>query len=255
MVDLIPVTLHFYGWFTKLTKRVNPDNGRLTSTLIRPRSTKDLIESFGVPHTEIGSIQVNRRLVTFDHIITEKSLVEIFPLCPPVDVSTPSLLRPSPLPAIRFLVDANVAKLAPKLRMTGFDTLFNLQWDDTDLANISEEKQCILLTRDIMLLKRKKITFGHFVREILPRRQLAELIHFYGLSEKIRAFNRCMRCNGILVPVAKQEILGQIEPLTRKYYNTFHRCSSCSHIYWSGSHREPMEKDIKELSTYCPLSY
>ena len=255
MVDLIPVTLQFYGWFTKLIKRVNRNNGPLTPPLTRRTSIKDLIESFGVPHTEVGTIQVNRRLVTFDHIITKKSFVEIFPLCPPVDVSTPSLLRPSPLPAIRFLVDANVGKLARKLRMTGFDTLFNIQWNDTDLANMSEEKQCILLTRDIMLLKRKKITFGHFVRETLPTRQLAELIHFYDLSDKISAFSRCMRCNGLLIPVAKQEILSHVEPLTRKYYNTFHRCSSCSHVYWSGSHRGPMEKDIKELSNYCPLSY
>lgn len=137
--------------------------------------------------------------------------------------------------------------------MTGFDTLFNPQWYDAELADLSEERQCILLSRDIMLLKRKKITFGHFVRETLPTKQLAELIHFYGLSDKILAFSRCMHCNGVLVPVAKDEILDQIEPLTRKYYHSFRRCNSCTHIYWSGSHREPMEKDIKELSKYCPL--
>ena len=248
-MNLIPITLQFNGWLTQLIKGVKRDNGPLTHPLTRRTSIKDLIESFGVPHTEVGSIQVNRRPVTFDHIIEKKSSVEINPLCPPVDVSSPSLLRPSPLPAIRFLVDVNVAKLAPKLRMTGFDTLYNVLWSDTDLANISEEKQCILVTRDIMLLKRKNITFGHFVREIQPTRQLAELIHFYGLSDKISAFSRCMRCNGILIPVAKQEILSQLAPLTRKYYNTFHRCDSCSHVYWSGSHRDPMEKEIKELSS------
>lgn len=251
----IPVTLYFHGWLTTLTKRVRRSNGPLTPPLNRRTSIKDLIESFGVPHTEVGSILVNRQAVNFDYIMVKESVVNISPLWPPVNVFVPSLLRPTPLPAIRFLVDANVSKLAGKLRMAGFDTLFNPQWHDAELADISEAKQCILLSRDIQLLKRKKITFGHFVRETLPTRQLAELIYFYGLSDQILAFSRCIRCNGTLAPIPKQEILDQIEPLTRKYYHSFHRCSSCAHVYWSGSHREPMEKDIKGLGNYCPLPY
>lgn len=113
----------------------------MADILTRRTSIKNLIESFGVPHTEVGSIQVNQRLVTFNHIIKKKNYVEIFPHSPPVDVLTATLLRPSPLPAIRFLVDANVGKLAAKLRMIGFDTLFNPLWTDADLANISEENQ------------------------------------------------------------------------------------------------------------------
>lgn len=253
--ESLPVTLQFNGWLTQLIKRVDHDKGLLTFPLTRRTSIKDLIESFGVPHTEVGSIRINGKSVIFDHLVTKKSSVEISPLYPPVDVLAPGLLRPFPLPAIRFLVDANVGKLARKLRMAGFDTLYNVEWSDSDLANISAERKCVLLTRDIMLLKRKKIIFGHFVREILPTKQLAELMHFYGLSDKMNVFSRCIRCNGLLVPVDKQEILNQIEPLTQKYYNSFHRCSSCSHVYWSGSHRSPMEKDIKKLSEYRPLSY
>ena len=41
-----------------------------------------------------------------------------------------------------------------------------------------------------------------------------------------------------LPPVPKQEFLDLIEPLTRKYYHTFYRCSL----------REQMEKDIEELN-------
>jgi len=253
--DIVPVTLHFHGWLTTLVKRGRRSIDPLTPVLNRRTSIKDLIGSFGLPHTEVGSIQINRQAVTFDHIIAKKSFVEIFPPCPPVNVLAPSLLRPTALPAIRFLVDANVGKLAGKLRMTGFDTLYNPQWYDAELADLSEDRQCILFSIDIMLLKRKKITFGHFVRETLPTKQLAEVIYFYGLADKILSFSRCMRCNGTLVPVAKQEILDQIEPLTRKYYHIFSRCSSCTHIYWFGSHRAPMEKDIQELRNYCPLPF
>lgn len=255
MTNLPPVALHFHGWLKELTKRTKRSDNLLRYSLTRRTSIKDLIESFGVPHTEVGRIQVDQEIVTFHHIIGNQSKVEIFPLYPPVNVLTPSTLRPYPLPAIRFIVDINVGKLAGKLRMAGFDTLYNPQWNDTDLANISDEQQCILLTRDIMLLKRKKVTFGHLVREIHPKKQLAEIISYYGLSDNIKSFTRCMRCNGLLIPVAKENIQEQLEPLTRKYYQTFHRCTSCFQIYWSGSHRNAMVRDLKQVSRYCSLPY
>jgi len=251
----IPVTIQFHGWLVQLVRRCKRHSESIIPALAQGTSVKNLIESFGVPHTEVAAIEVNRQLVTFDHIIVEESTVEIFPLCPPVDVHTPTLLRPVALPAIRFLVDVNVGKLARKLRMTGFDTLFNMDWCDTDLAKVSEQEQCILVTRDIMLLKRKNVIFGHFVRETMPVKQLSELIHFYGLSDKINPFSRCIRCNGLLKSIDKEEIQDLLEPLTRKYYETFHRCNSCSHLYWAGSHRNAMQKNLAEMHKYHPLSY
>ncbi|MBU0960857.1 MAG: Mut7-C ubiquitin/RNAse domain-containing protein [Proteobacteria bacterium] len=254
-VNISPVTLHFHGWLTTLIHRVRRSNGLVTPALNRRTSIKDLIESFGVPHTEVGSIKINGQTVSFAHIIEEESAVEIFPSQPPVNVLNSCPLRPKPLDAIRFLVDANVGKLAGKLRMAGFDTLYDPQWHDPQLAEIAEKSQCILLSRDIQLLKWKKIEFGHFVRETLPIKQLAEVIHFYDLSHAIRPFSRCMRCNGILAPVQKLDILDQLEPLTRKYYHTFLRCSACRQIYWAGTHHEPMQKALNELRHYRPLSY
>lgn len=249
----LPVNIHFHGWLTELTKRVRPSNELLPLSLNRRTSIKDLIESLGVPHTEIGSILTNQEPVSFDHIIEQQCSVQVFPLHPPVNVLLPCLLRPWPLPAIRFLVDANVGKLAGKLRMAGLDTLYNQQWQDADLAEIAARDQCVLLSRDIQLLKRKNVVFGHFVRESNPDRQLAEIVNFYGLSRKLHPFSRCMRCNGLLAPVSKAEIMDQLQPLTRKYYHIFHRCESCRHVYWSGTHREPMEKTLRELNDYSPL--
>lgn len=248
------VTIQFHGWLEQLLTRVRRKSRLLFPSLQRRTSIKDLIESVGVPHTEIGSLAVNGEKVLFHHIICEKSHVDVFPHCPPVNVLVPSALNPIPLPAIRFLVDANVSKLASKLRMAGFDTFYNSQWDDQDLADISQERKCILLTRDIQLLKRRKIVFGHFVRETIPLKQMSEVIHFYGLLDSILPFSRCMSCNGMLVPVKKQDILEQLEPLTQKYYNVFHRCSTCSQVYWFGSHREQMERDLSELRRNYSLS-
>jgi uncharacterized protein with PIN domain len=255
MTELIPVTLHFHGWLKVLAGRTRRGEELPTPFFTRRTSTKNLIESFGVPHTEIGGIRADCGNVTFDHVIEHRTRLDISPLCPPVNVLAPSTLRPEPLPAIRFLVDMNVAKLAAKLRMAGFDTLYNPQWGDHDLAEIAEKQQCIILTRDIMLLKRNKVTYGHLVREVNPKKQLAETIAYYGLFDSIRSLTRCMRCNGLLAPVAKEEIQDKLEPLTRKYYQTFHRCSSCFQVYWPGSHHDAMVEELGRLNNYTSLPF
>ncbi|MEN6408387.1 MAG: Mut7-C RNAse domain-containing protein, partial [Anaerolineaceae bacterium] len=40
----------------------------------------------------------------------------------------------------------------------------------------------------------------------------------------------------------------QLEPLTRRYYDEFHRCPNCGQIYWKGSHYEHMLELLKPWS-------
>ena len=174
-MDNTPTTLFFSGWLKKLTQRTRrtDSQGRITLIIDRRTSVKDLIESFGVPHTEVGGIFVDEVEVAFDHIVDQANSIKVLPLKPPVDIFQPTLLQPMPPPAIKFLVDANVGKLASKLRMAGFDTMYPEVCHDAELAKIAEKEQRILLSKDIQLLKRKKVTHVHFVREIHPQLQLA----------------------------------------------------------------------------------
>lgn len=43
------------------------------------------------------------------------------------------------------------------------------------------------------------------------------------------------------------DIVDQLEPKTRKYYNEFHRCRGCDQIYWKGSHFEKLERVMDAL--------
>ncbi len=218
-------------------------------TIHRKASIKDVVESLGIPHPIIGDLIVNSHPVSFDYIVKDDDWVEVMPLKPPVDFLTPSILRPDPLPAVRFIADVNVGKLASLLRMAGFDTAYQNHLHDADLAAIASKEKRILLTKDISLLKRKKVEFGYLVREITPPRQLAEIIHLFGLEGQVKPFSRCMQCNGVLEPIAKEKVLDRLEPLTKKYYNTFHRCPDCNKIYWAGSHKDNMLKYIDFINT------
>lgn len=248
-------TITFRGWIGTLVGRRRADAPSIRYPVERRASVKDVIEALGVPHTEVGRLTANGAEIDFSFLLAPGDALMVEPLTPPVDVTIPTRLRPVPLPAARFLVDHNVAKLAARLRMAGFDTLFNPEWHDETLALESGRQQRILLTRDVQLLKRKAVAHGHLVREALPTRQLAEILHFYGLAGQVLPFGRCLRCNTVLHEVAKTDILHHLEPLTKKYYHSFRRCPGCGRIYWAGSHHARMVHLLAELVRYQPLPY
>lgn len=212
-------------------------------------SVKDLIESLRVPHPAVGSIQVNSKEVDFSYRVQDTDSITILPLTPPVDPCKPHILRPDPLPKIRFLVDVNVGKLRPFLRMAGFDTLYFPSEEDALLADIAAREKCILLSRDIGLLKRKIIMHGHYVWNQEPEKQLDEVVKLYNLQARLKPFSRCMLCNAGLVSVAKEKIIDLLEPLTKKYYDTFYLCPGCKQIYWSGSHKKSMTELLNSIIT------
>lgn len=224
----------------QLLKREFRGKDTITHELKRRASVKDVVEAFGIPHTEIGGLRANGREISFSHLVGNSEKIEISPLPVPVDVSTPSLLRPQPLQGITFAVDDNAGKLASLLRMAGFDTYYFNTIADRELVKIACHEGRILLSRDKDLLKHKMIVFGHLVRATIPKNQLTEIIQLYGLTEELQPFSRWLKCNDILQPVEKREIIDRLEPLTIQYDDSFTLCRRCDNIYWPGSHRERM---------------
>ena len=158
-----------------------------------------------------------------------------------LDITPLLRLRPSPLRVSRFVLDGHLGRLAAYLRMLGFDTLYRNDFDDEELAEISAAQQRILLTRDRGLLKRSKVLRGFCLRTKDPHQQLLDVVQRFDLQSQIAPFTRCIACNGILETVQKSEILDQLQPKTRKYFNEFSRCVDCGKIYWQGSHHERMQ--------------
>ncbi|MDP2815939.1 MAG: Mut7-C RNAse domain-containing protein, partial [Rectinemataceae bacterium] len=161
--------------------------------LSRAASVKDIVEALGVPHTEVGRLTVAGREISFAALGAKNDRLDVYPLCPPVDVLTPTLLRPEPLVTITFAVDMNVGKLATLLRMAGFDTFYRNYISDPELIEVAVREKRILLSKDMDLLKRKEVVFGHLVREIYPAKQLAEIVHLFGLKEQFEPLSRCLR--------------------------------------------------------------
>ncbi len=58
---------------------------------------------------------------------------------------------------------------------------------------------------------------------------------------------RCLRCNGLLEPVSKGEVLHRLEPKTRQYYHEFAICRTCDRVYWKGSHYQHLQRRLEGL--------
>lgn len=239
-MDLNSLVLKFDKSLQKLLPRRYRGNGIVNYSLGRRASIKDIVESLRIPHTEIGSIKHAGGELSFAHIPRVGEIITLHACPDGTDVTRPTLLRPEPLPAPVFMVDVNVGKLARLLRLAGFDTWYDPQLSEEELARQASACNRILLSRNRDLLRRKIVVFGRLVRAEQPDEQLAEIIALYNLRNVIHPFSRCLKCNSLLQAVEKSAILHLLEPLTRKYYEKFQRCPGCGRIYWRGSHHRHM---------------
>lgn len=211
------------------------------------QTVKDVLEATGIPHTEIDLILVNGDPVSFEHRPAVGDRIAVYPMFEALDIGATARLRPEPLRHPRFVVDVNLGRLARLLRVLGFDVWWSSAADDQTLADISLDQQRILLTRDRGLLKRRTITHGLFVHSQHPEVQTLEVLRRLDLRRRIKPFTRCVRCNGQLAAVAKEQVIDQLEPLTRRYYDEFSQCPECGRIYWAGSHFEKLSRLVDRL--------
>jgi len=210
-------------------------------------SVKDLIEALGVPHTEVDLVLANGESVDFSYRVKDGDRISVYPEFEAIDISTLVRLRPEPLRDLRFVADAHLGRLAAYLRMVGFDTVYRSDYEDEELAEISANQKRILLTRDRGVLKRNIVTRGYCLRSTDPRDQLAEVLQRFDLSASIAPFQRCVHCNELLQPTAKQLIGHRLQPETRQCYDEFCMCPACQRIYWKGSHYRRMQRLIESV--------
>ena len=210
-------------------------------------SIKDMIEALGVPHTEIDLILVNGKSVNFRYIINDADNISVYPIFESLDISNVQHLRPNPLRKPKFVVDEHLGKLARYLRVFGFDIYYKINYDRDDLVKISLNEKRTILTKDKTVLKRSDVTHGYFVRNVEIVNQVKEIIRRFDLQKDINEFTRCLDCNSLLQPVAKNKIIDQIPPKVAEWQDTFLRCSICNKIYWQGTHHQKMNALIQSI--------
>ncbi|MFZ0283237.1 MAG: Mut7-C RNAse domain-containing protein [Bacteroidales bacterium] len=210
-------------------------------------SVKDSIEALGVPHVDVDMIIVNGEPVDFTRKLKDKDQISVYPVFESFDISGVSPLRAKPLRETKFILDVHLGKLVKYLRLCGLDTLYKNHFSDNEIIGMSLSEHRIILTRDRGILKNRKVTHGYWIRSQNPQEQLKEVLQRFDLKKSVRPFIRCLECNGELADIAMKEIVGKLQPKTRKYYTEFRLCNGCNRIYWEGSHYDRMKKFVDEL--------
>lgn len=213
-----------------------------------PASVKDMIESFGVPHTEVDLILVNGESSEFTRLIRNGDRVAVYPVFESIDITPVLRLRPQPLRQPRFVLDVHLGRLAGYLRMLGFDAVYSNRASDPELVRISSEQRRILLTRDRGVLKHSAVTHGYWLRETDSRRQAVEIVNRFDLARLLRPLTLCMVCNEPLRAVAKAEVSGRVPPGALGWCDEFRECPICRRVYWYGSHCRRMHRWIEEIA-------
>jgi uncharacterized protein with PIN domain len=206
----------------------------------RAATTKHMIEALGVPHTEVELVLVNGESVGFDRLLEEGDRVSVYPKFERFDISPLLRVRERPLRRLRFVADAHLGGLARLLRMAGFDTLYDNNFDDSEIEDIALEQERVVLTRDRELLKRRTITHGCYVHSLKAAHQLREMVDRLDLAASMEPFTLCLHCNAPLRDVPKSEVVDQLPPSVRELHEEFNTCDVCHRVFWKGSHYHRM---------------
>jgi uncharacterized protein with PIN domain len=238
------VTLTFHDDLVLFLKR-EERNRPVRRLLSHKTSVKDLVESCGIPHTEVDLIMVNGLPADFSsHLQTDAGL-EIYPIPAPSGLFPGIRLQAGEV--LRFVADGHLGKLTRNLRLLGIDVSYRHDARDSELLVTMLRERRALLTRDRRLLMHRLVQTGYYPRSQHSIEQTVEVIRRFNLGEKLAPFQRCLECNERLNPVPKEAVLEKLEPLTRLYYHEFRRCPNCAQIYWRGSHFGRLQKRVETI--------
>lgn len=190
-----------------------------------------LVESLGVPLTEVGALLVDGGPTGPSHIPAAGESVEVRP------VDRPQSVPGAPL---RFLLDVHLGTLARRLRLVGVDADYEaLDIGDPALASRSAADRRVLLSRDRGLLRRRELWAGAYVYSDHPEEQLRDVLGRF--RPALAPWTRCTACNGNLREARSEEVRDRLQGGTSRTYDVFAQCVACGQVYWRGAHHTRLE--------------
>ncbi len=201
---------------------------------------KSAIEAFGVPHVEVARIDRSGAEMQFSDRVAPDDRIAIYPVFRTFDTANTGIGWGGPSHPSRFLADIHLRRLGRLLRLLGIDT--EIGEADADLSLESVLSRRVLLTRDRKLLMRRELVLGYWVRSTDPMTQVIEVARRFRLASQMEWLQRCSICNGLLHPVAKNEVESRLPPKTALWLDDYMQCEGCGKLYWRGTHVERISR-------------
>ncbi len=147
--------------------------------------------------------------------------------------------------SLRLLADSMLGRLAKWLRFLGYDTAYERDAADHELARRARAEGRVLLTRDHDLAVRRGLDILLIESEQFEE-QVEEVQAALG-GPPAPAFSRCSICNVVLEDASPSEIADRVPPYVLEHQKEFRCCPACGRVYWSGSHVQAMNHLLEQF--------
>jgi len=212
------------------------DSGELSLPRDPTATVGHVVQSVGVPLTEVGDLVVAGVPVSWQSRLQDLDRLDVLVRARPQPLQGPAL----------FLLDVHLGALARRLRLLGVDASYDKDAGDDDLVEQSAREDRLLLSRDRALLMRRALRRAAFVRGQHPDDQVADVIERF--RPPLRPWTLCLACGGRPLPVSKADVADQLEPGTLRTQHEFSRCPSCARVYWHGAHDARLQQLVHRFT-------
>ncbi|MBI5561151.1 MAG: Mut7-C RNAse domain-containing protein [Deltaproteobacteria bacterium] len=149
---------------------------------------------------------------------------------------------------LKIFADSMLGKLALWMRVMGYDAEYEKAIDDGELVKRARMEGRVILTRDTLLIKRRWARENHlFIESDRPGEQLRQVLSVFKIDKEM-FLTRCIRCNTLLEDAGKESVKGLVPPYVYSTQESFKTCPRCRRIYWAGTHRENMEREVERIA-------
>ena len=140
---------------------------------------------------------------------------------------------------MKFVADVMLGKLAKRMRLMGFDVLYDSCCEDNEVLRLALDQGRIILTRDTGLASRP-LAQGHLlITSDLIDEQLQQVLEAFSPSGE-HALTRCSLCNEQLSVMDRKDARDLVPDHVAATVYEFWRCEHCGKVYWKGSHVKNM---------------
>ncbi|NLI75134.1 MAG: hypothetical protein GX442_01675 [Candidatus Riflebacteria bacterium] len=170
----------------------------------------------------------------------------LLPARSPTD-DPPGRSRRGPARRRTFIADVHLGRLARRLRLLGFDTVYRNDLDDPDIVAIAVAEDRAILTRDHGLLARRAARDrGLLIASGRVAEQVRQVLTAFDLFGEVDPFRFCLACNGRITTIERARAVRLVPAHIADKYAEFFTCDRCGKIYWEGDHLAGLDRIVEE---------
>lgn len=146
----------------------------------------------------------------------------------------------------KFAADRMLGRLVKWLRVLGQDVIYGPHLAGYGLIRAARRETRLILTRDRALRKKQPPEYL-FINSDHYQEQLRQVLMACHIDARGRLFSRCLECNTLLRPVAKDSIKGRVPLYVFSTQEKFSWCPDCHRVYWPATHQQRMTEELERL--------